>query len=194
MSVTAPNREVQPLYATDFTLNRAVIQSSFSGSPALAQAGLYRAGSQIQLDNCSRHSNYISWTFVEWKFDGSGTYNCRAYDEVTIGTVHGFAVGVTTQGWEMNVDCGTHVEIRRLNVNTAIPQMGGEMASTNSTYKSTSNVGYGGDGLPWTVYRAPNLGNPITAGPNTGIVYDLPYTGWHIPRPPTPLTISHPGS
>ncbi len=71
--------------ADEFVIHRTVVQSLSSVEPGLIQAGVYRSGPSIELDNCGTSAGYV--VFSEVKAQGSMAYRCQLFQTVAPGRV-----------------------------------------------------------------------------------------------------------
>lgn len=181
--------------ADEFVLHRAVSQSGFNGaSDGLVQAGIYRSGASIQLDNCgSTAGGYYRYT--EYKAFGTGQpYVCQVLysaGALTPGMNLSFEVyrTATTSTWSAMIN-GVVRGTFSVAFNTAVAQMGGEIADVDNDRTTVTAAQYGPSGtMGWSYYASPNRSGATAV---TSATLASPRDAWwNVPQPPTPLTVRH---
>lgn len=178
----------------EFVLQRTVVQSDFSGTAGLVQAGIYRSASNAQLDNCGSRANYTVYT--EHKSAGTANtvtnYHCQLFGQATSGNEPTFAVFHSSVGWrtqkngvELSVPVG-------LGFSSGSPAIGAEIAEVSgTTANSKPDVRYGYKHT-WQYYDKNGQQGAVepTVNANT-FTYSPEDSNWTVPPVPTPFRITH---
>jgi hypothetical protein len=178
--------------ADEFIVHRDVVQSSLNASnPGLIQAGLYRSGSGIELDNCGPRSDYVE--FTEVKAANAMAYRCQLFNPVSPGTiltldVFRFHAAAT---WGIRFNGASTGSTYPLGFDKGSPAIGSEIAGVDTDFTTHAATRFGPTGATqWSVYRAPARSKPRRV---TGSTHPYPVTdrSWTLPRPPARMTIRH---
>jgi hypothetical protein len=178
--------------ADEFIVHRDVVQSSlFASNPGLIQAGLYRSGTGIELDNCGPRSDYVE--FAEIKAANSMAYKCQLFNPVSPGRivtldVFRFHAAGT---WGIRFNGASTGSIYPLGFDKGSPAIGSEIADVDADFATHAATRFGPAGTTqWTVYRAPGRSQPRRVTGSTD-PYPVADRFWTLPRPPARMTIRH---
>lgn len=183
------------LQASDeFILHRAVLQSGFSGSPGLIQAGVYRSGSGIQLDNCGVQTSYIEYDET-LPYGSTNGYVCHLYSHVTQGVIHTYDIFRHTPAanWGIYIDGNDIGRTYTLGFNTGYAAIGSEIQDVNTDWTTEAATQFGPSGfMQWSYYTTVLRTNPHIVDSGDVTATYLPRDGfWCVPSQPTPMTIKH---
>lgn len=192
MSITTPSAKLHQA-RSEFLLNRAAAQSSIAARAGLIQAGVYRSGPRIQLDNCGATDGTYK-KFSERLRKGSATdYKCKLYGKSKPGQTLLYTVdSIGSKGrWRVFIGSANGGTFS-LGFNMGNPYIGGELQrAAKGLPKSQARTRYGSTSA-WSIFTKPNRGGPQTVTGLTTTALLLPTDKrWRVPVPPTPLTITH---
>jgi hypothetical protein len=176
----------------EFIVHRDTVQSSLQDANAgLIQAGLYRSGSALSLDNCGPRDDYVE--FVEVMTLHSMAYRCQLFNSVAPGTVLTLDVFRfhAADTWGVRINGTPTGSIYPLGFAKGLPAIGSEIEDIDADYTTVARTRFNVAGhTQWTVYRAPARSAPRRV---TGRTHAYPLTDhfWKLPRPPGPITIRH---
>ncbi|MGI8800702.1 MAG: hypothetical protein ACR2KV_00800 [Solirubrobacteraceae bacterium] len=178
----------------EFVVHRDVVQSSFTAaSPGLIQAGVYRSGPGIELDNCGARAGYT--VFTEVKAFGSMAYRCQLFGAVSPGTVVTFDIFrfSTPATWGIRINGGSTGSVYRLSFNQGGPAIGSEITDVDTNYATQTATRFGvAGGAAWSVYRrAGRAGAHRVTGADPTDPYPTDDPHWVLPQPPARMTIRH---
>jgi hypothetical protein len=180
--------------ADEFVVQRDVLQSE-NADPGLIQAGVYRSGSGISLDNCGPHAAYV--VFTEVKAANSMAYRCQLYNDVSPGVVVTLDIfRFTTPGtWGIRVNGAAAGSAYRLGFTKAAPAIGTEIQSAGpgNQYLTETSTRYDPAGRArWSVYTTTGRQHVRrVTGSDSISAYPMVDHLWKITRPPSPVTIKH---
>jgi hypothetical protein len=180
--------------ADEFVVQRAVVQSQNS-DPGLIQAGVYRSGSGISLDNCGPHAAYA--VFTEVKAANSMAYRCQLYHDVAPGSLVTLDIfRFTTPGtWGIRVNGAQTGSVYRLGFTKGQPAIGTEIQSAGNgrTYLTATSTRYEpAGGARWSVYTTVGRQHARrVSGSDSISAYPMVDHLWKITRPPSAVTIKH---
>jgi len=214
VNIRTPDPASETIASNEISLARLVTQGPGS-DPGLVQAGLYRSGTNAQLDTCGSEVNQYEF-YYEWRRP-SGNYICGLTgsgnaETATPGADNGVSVqGYSDGSWSAYVTSGIdgggpYLDPVSLGFATGIVSIGDELnngdpnnpanGSTVSTLygRGADEIGNGGPG--WYVYF--HAMDPATFG-SPGFISNPLRTSrtsptsllWSQQNVPTPLTISH---
>jgi hypothetical protein len=191
VSLTTPSANLdQP--ASEFVVERDLVQSDNS-DPGLIQAGVYRSGSGIALDNCGAHAAYV--VFTEVKAANSMAYKCQLYQDVSPGAVVTLDIFrfKTAGTWGIRIDGVPTGSIYRLGFTKGAPAIGTEIQSTNNDYETQTSTRFDSTGhAQWTVYTTTGRQHVHrVTGADSISAYPMEDHLWKITRPPAAVTIKH---
>jgi hypothetical protein len=192
VSIVTPAADLaQP--ADEFVVQRDVLQSDNS-DPGLIQAGIYRSGDGIALDNCGAHTSYV--VFTEVKAANSMAYRCQLYNDVSPGSVVTLDLFrfKTAGTWGIRINGVQTGSIYRLGFARGNAAIGTEIQSVGSGFQSQTSTRYEPAGnAQWTVYTTPGRQHVHrVTGHDSISAYPMEDHVWKITRPPTEVTIRHP--
>jgi hypothetical protein len=176
----------------EFVVQRDVLQSD-NTDPGLIQAGVYRSGSGIALDNCGAHAAYV--VFTEVKAANSMAYRCQLYNDVSPGALVTLDVFrfKTAGTWGIRLDGVQTGSIYRLGFAKAAPAIGTEIQSLGNSYQSQTSTRYEPAGAAqWTVYTTTGRQHSrrVTRADSIS-AYPMADHLWKTTRPPAEVTIKH---
>jgi len=180
--------------ADEFVVQRDVLQSENS-DPGLIQAGIYRSGSGISLDNCGPHAAYV--VFTEVKAANSMAYKCQLYRDVAPGSVVTLDIfRLSTRGtWGIRVNGTPTGSIYPLGFTKASPAIGTEIqtAGPGNRYLTETSTRYEPAGAArWSVYTTVGRRHVRrVTGSDSISAYPMADHLWKITRPPARVTIKH---
>jgi hypothetical protein len=176
----------------EFVVQRDVLQSD-NDDPGLIQAGIYRSGNGIALDNCGAHTSYV--VFTEVKAANSMAYKCQLYNDVAPGSV--LTVDLfrfkTAGTWGIRINGVQTGSIYRLGFIKADAAIGTEIQSVGNNFQSQTSTRYepAGD-AQWTVYTTTGRQHVHkVTGHDSISAYPMEDHVWKITRPPSRVTITH---
>lgn len=177
----------------EFVVHRVVEQSDYGSTPGLVQSGLILTSPSFGADNCGTVSNWTMYT--EYKTQGSSAelsnYHCQYFGSESPGNNDVFSVyhkTAKTAEWNAMQNLAV-VGTYKTNFETGYPAVGGEIGSKSSLSSSTS--AYYANAPAWSSFNeAGRAGQFVIKNPeNTGLYPNN--SGWTVPNPPTPFTITH---
>jgi len=176
----------------EFVVQRTVLQSN-NTDPGLIQAGVYRSGSGISLDNCGPHAAYV--VFTEVKAANSMAYKCQLYNDVSPGSVVTLDIfRFTTPGtWGIRVNGAQTGSVYRLGFTKGSPAIGTEIQAAGTGYLTQTSTRYEPAGSPrWSVYTTTGRHHARrVTGSDSISAYPMADHLWKITRPPAAVTIKH---
>jgi len=176
----------------EFVVQRDVLQSDNS-DPGLIQAGVYRSGGGIALDNCGAHTGYV--VFTEVKAANSMAYKCQLYNDISPGSVITLDLFrfKTAATWGIRINGVQTGSIYRLGFSKGAPAIGTEIQSLGSGYQSQASTRYEPAGhAQWTVYTTTGRQHARKVTRHDSIsAYPMADHLWKITRPPSEVTIKH---
>jgi hypothetical protein len=176
----------------EFVVERDVLQSDNS-DPGLIQAGIYRSGNGIALDNCGPHTGYV--VFTEVKAANSMAYKCQLYNDVSPGSVVTLDLfRFTTAGtWGIRINGVQTGSIYRLGFTKANAAIGTEIQSAGNDFQSQTSTRYEPAGhAQWTVYTTTGRQHVHkVTGHDSISAYPMVDHLWKITRPPAEVTVKH---
>jgi hypothetical protein len=179
--------------ADEFVVHRTVVQSPSSVEPGLIQAGVYRSGPSIELDNCGTSAGYV--VFSEVKAQGSMAYRCQLYQAVAPGRavtldIFRFHAAAT---WGIRIDGRSTGSIYPLGFNRGLPAIGSEIDDVdfNDGTHTATRFGLAGH-APWNVYTTVGRSRPHAVRPGDPVSsYPTSDVHWRRTGPPGRPTIRH---
>jgi hypothetical protein len=176
----------------EFVVQRDALQSDNS-DPGLIQAGVYRSGNGIALDNCGAHPGYV--VFTEVKAANAMAYKCQLYNDIAPGSVLTLAVFrfKTAGTWGIRIDGVQTGSIYRLGFSRANAAIGTEIQSVGNDFQSQTSARYEPAGrAQWTVYTTTGRQHVHKVTRHDSIsAYPMEDHVWKITRPPVEVTIKH---
>jgi hypothetical protein len=176
----------------EFVVERAVLQSDNS-DPGLIQAGIYRSGNGIALDNCGAHTAYV--VFTEVKAANSMAYKCQLYNDVSPGSVVTFDLFrfKTAGTWGIRIDGVQTGSIYRLGFSRGAAAIGTEIQSLGNGYQSQTSTRYEPSGAAqWTVYTTTGRQHSRRVTSHDSLsAYPMADHQWKLTRPPAEVTVKH---
>jgi hypothetical protein len=178
----------------EFVVHRTVVESvNGSLDPGLVQAGVYRSGSAIELDNCGTRAGYVVYTEV--KQYGSLAYKCQLFGPVSPGTIVNLDVfrfhAAATWGIRINgVSTGA---IYPLGFNSGDPAVGSEIPDVDQNHGTHTATRFAPAGhSAWSVYTATaRRGRRRVRGGPALFEYSPRDRFWKLPQPPARMTFRH---
>ena len=194
ISIEVPPHDPAP-NAKEVVLHRNVVQSDYGTTPGLVQIGVYRSGSEIQLDSCGSRSG---WTFFgEWKAAGTAeeasSYHCQLFSETNSGnnTVEHIWRSASTGAneWEMEIN-NSRVATYKPSFGIGYPYVGGEIGGLHVLPATSQTFGIYGGTRPWHSWSGPGKASEfeITNNANTSIKQD---TNWYVGPVPGEFSVEH---
>ncbi|MCA1690472.1 MAG: hypothetical protein LC720_08630, partial [Actinobacteria bacterium] len=119
----------------EFVVHRTVVQSvNGSLEPGLIQAGVYRSGNAIQLDNCGVQAGYVVYTEV--KRYGLPAYKCQLFQAVSPGSILTLDVFRfhTAATWGIRLNGVLTGSTYPLGFNSGEPAVGSEIADIDQNH------------------------------------------------------------
>jgi hypothetical protein len=176
----------------EFVVQRDAVQSQNS-DPGLIQAGIYRSGSGIGLDNCGAHTAYV--IFTEVKAANSPAYRCQLYTDLAPGSILTLDIFrfKTAGTWGMRINGVQTSAIYRLGFSRGDPAIGTEIQSIGTGYQTQTSTHYepAGD-AQWTVYTTAGRQHVHRVTRRDSLsAYPMEDHFWKITRPPAAVTITH---
>jgi hypothetical protein len=176
----------------EFVVQRVALQSDNS-DPGLIQAGVYRSGDGIALDNCGAHASYV--LFTEVKAANSMAYKCQLYNDVAPGSVVTLDLFrfKTAGTWGIRINGVQTGSIYRLGFSRGDAAIGTEIQSVGNEFQAQTSTRYEPAGnAQWTVYTTTGRQHVHkVTGHDSVSAYPMEDHVWKITRPPSEVTIKH---
>lgn len=193
VSITTPSARLHQA-AAEFLLHRSVVQSAFVPRPyGLIQAGIYRSGSQQQLDNCGVTSGkYVKYSERRRVQGGVSGFKCKLYGGLKPGQTLSYTVYSKGSRGRWTVLIGSqNGGTFSVGFDTGYPMIGGELNGSGPPFRSRTSARYGST-QAWSVFGAPNRhkASRVVRSDATFLLQPTD-SRWHVPLAPTPFTITH---
>lgn len=178
--------------ADEFVVHRDAV-GSVNNDPGLIQAGIYRSGSTIELDNCGPRAGYV--VFTEVKQVNSMAYKCQLYNQVAPGSIVTFDIFrfKAPATWGIRINGVPTGSIYRLGFNRGNPAVGSEIQDVDSNDGTRTATRFAPAGhAPWSFYTTVGRRHPRRIGARDPL-FAFPTSDrlWHLSRPPAPIIVSH---
>ncbi|HEU0317120.1 MAG TPA: hypothetical protein VFR49_07310 [Solirubrobacteraceae bacterium] len=178
--------------ADEFVVHRDVVQS-LNNDPGLIQAGVYRSGGAISLDNCGPSAGYV--VFTEVKAVNSMAYKCQLLNPVAPGSVVTIDLFRFTAraAWGIRVNGVPTGTIYQLGFSRGDPAIGSEIEDLDRTFGTQTATRFAPAGhAHWSVHTT--IGrrhfHRVTAR-DPLFRYPTSDHRWRISRPPGSVLVTH---
>jgi hypothetical protein len=191
VSIDAPSSRLHQ-ESDEFVVHRDVVQSR-NNDPGLIQAGIYRSGSGIALDNCGAHAGYI--LFTEVKPVNSMAYRCQLYSGISPGSTATFDIFRYSAAatWGIRINGVTVGAPFRLGFSKGDAAIGTEIQDLDTNHGTQTATRFAPAGhARWSFYTTTGRSRPhAVTGGDPVVPYPTDDPFWRLPRPPARLTIRH---
>jgi hypothetical protein len=176
----------------EFVVHRDVVQS-LNDDPGLIQAGVYRSGSAISLDNCGPSTGYVE--FTEVKLVNSMAYKCQFFNPVAPGSVVTIDIFrfKAPAAWGIRLNGVPTGPIYRLGFRRGDPAIGSEIQDLDSNFGTQTATRFAPAGhAHWSVYTTVGRRHIHRVTAHDPLFrYPMSDHHWRLSRPPGPVLVTH---
>jgi hypothetical protein len=176
----------------EFVVHRDAVQS-LNNDPGLIQAGVYRSGAAISLDNCGPSPGYV--VFTEVKLVNSMAYKCQLFNQIAPGSVVTIDIFrfTASAAWGIRLNGVPTGPIYRPGFRRGDPAIGSEIEDLDSNFGTQTATRFAPAGhANWSAYTTVGHRHKhrVTAR-DPLFAYPTSDHRWRLSRPPGPVLVRH---